>query len=50
MSDAVLIALISNAFTLLTIVVSRLLSHLEHKQTSADVREIKKAINGGFTK
>lgn len=46
MSDQVQITLITCAFNLLIVVVSRVLSHNEHKQTSARIEEIHKATNG----
>lgn len=46
MTDAVWIAVISNATTIIAIIVSRLLSHFEHRSTSSDVREIKRLVNG----
>ena len=39
MSDAVLIALITNATTIAVVVLSRFWSHREHKQTEATVTD-----------
>lgn len=39
MSDAVLIAIITNLTTIAVVVVSRVLSHFEHKETAAKVSD-----------
>lgn len=47
MSDTIIVALIAGSFNVLAVVIGRLLSHFEHKKTSAEVSEIKKLVNGG---
>lgn len=42
LSDVVWCCIITN----LALIISRVLSHLEHRQTSKDVAQIKKAVNG----
>lgn len=44
MSDAVLIALITNATTIAVVILSRWFSHREHKKTEAKVNSL---LNGG---
>ena len=46
MSDAVLIALITNGTVIIVAVITRWMSHREHKETKQDVKQIKKALNG----
>lgn len=46
MSDAVQVAIIAGVFNVLAIIASRLLSHQEHKNTAAQVEEIRVAVNG----
>lgn len=42
MSDVVICCIITN----LALVISRILSHFEHRQTSKDVKQIKYLVNG----
>lgn len=46
MSDNVLVAVIATVGNLLAIIISRVLSHREHKATSATVDRIEKKLNG----
>lgn len=51
-SDAVLIALITNLTTILVVIVSRVISHREHKKTEATgdrtERKVNRLLNGSL--
>lgn len=57
MSDVVLVAVVNGIVTVATLVISRYMSHLEHKATHtqvtenhAELKEIRRVINGGGDK
>jgi len=45
-TEAVIVAIISNATTILVVVLSRLWSHLEHRQTEQTVTDTNEKVTG----
>jgi hypothetical protein len=43
---SITVAVIAGLFNVIVVIAGRWLSHLEHKKTACDVREIKAAVNG----
>ena len=48
MSDAIIVAIITNSTIIVVAILSRLWSHLEHRQTGRDVTYIKRAMNNSL--
>lgn len=46
MSDLVLVAIITGAANILAVVISRIISHYEHRHTAQQVQEIHVMLNG----